>query len=337
MRDRSKELIEDIFPCGEVHSIAGSSGAGKTRFEVWMAWHIMQGLPFLNRPTHAPPWWGTLVIDRNAEARREAWEACGLKMDEEKTYCLTEDEEASPDILESLSDRQAEMAILDRGLKKLNPPPGGVLTIDVATIFTGDQRHGYHKGFGRGWKLGKIARKLRITILALMHGGKQKKVDTYLRSVDRTIANSGFLGAIGTKTYLCSPEETDGHDEDIQEYCWQSHHAPTEVFHIRRRRDSGLYEFVGQVHKGGIIDGAPQWCERWDSYLAWLPMEGSGESMTTEQIVMRAAQPGLKWPKRNVERDLSELKEKGFITLYQGVRGRWQRKQRVQLVEGGGE
>jgi hypothetical protein len=343
-RDKSSDLVEDVFTPGETHLIGGASGAGKTAFEVWMCGTVMRGEPFLGQPTHCPPWWGAIIVDRGMQARKQFWEAAGLRgvpyqdySGEPFTipyYCLTEDPKLSPDSLAEMIGQRGwnPTRFLASKVKAMNPPPGGVLTIDVANFFGSDSKHGYDKSFVSGWGINRIALDFQLTGLGLMHGSKQKKGDAYVRLVDRMIAGSGFIGSVGTSSYLTSYQETD--DNGLQEFEWQSHYRAPARFKLKRTPE-GLFEVVEQVilfsdYGQGQAVKDP---ERWDCYLNWIPLEGSGRAMSTEQIKLRAQQPDLNWSKRTVDRDLAVMEERGLICLYQGKRGQWQRKQRVGVEQ----
>lgn len=323
-RDKSSDLVEDIFPAHEVHILGGAPGSGKSAFMAWMMSHILEGREFLGHATNPPPWMGVFIVDRDAKAQKQFWEAAGLG--EVPYYCLTEDETLSPWTLAAHDDGKAEYNILLRGLDALKPPKDGCLIIDVANYFSGDSRASYNKGFSRGWAISKLARKESLTMFGVMHGGKQKKHDAYVRLVDRTIANSGFLGATSTLSYLASKEETD--KGGLQDFAWQSHYAPSEAFSLKRT-ETGLYELAREVVEPATARNS----ERWDFYLNWIPMEGSGNSWATSQILMRAAQPDLNWSPRTVHRDLAQMLEQGLLVQSDGQRGRWQVRQRPKAEE----
>lgn len=333
VRDPSEDLVEQIFPPGQVHLIGGSPGSGKTAFVIWMASLIMRGEPFLSRPTNPPQSWHTLIIDRDSDAHRLFWLAAG-ETSMPPYYCLTEDPEMKPEMMAVNHDDAKSYGLLLRALDKLNIQAGGVLIVDVVNFFSGDYRQGWGNGFIAGWQLNKLARDRGITILGIMHGGKQKKFDSYLRLIDRMIANSGFLGAVGTKAYLASEEES-GIGEGIQLFSWQSHYWPTETFRLRRT-PSGLYEMVekvsvavGQEAQEGR--GEEERPERWDLYLAWFPPEGARNYLPTFTFLSNAEKLGIS--KRTAERDIERMQKAGLIVKWQGKRSAWQAKQRPQVEE----
>lgn len=333
IRNKSNDLVEDIFIPGEAHLIGGCSGSGKTAFEVWMEKTILDGEPFLGKVTNLPSWWGVFIADRSAQARLDFWRAAG--MEALPYYCLTEDLGLSPRTLFAHADGEKweDFAILEKGIAKLKPPKGGVLTIDVANFFVGDFRQGYAKSFAKGWGLNRLAADLGITILCLMHGGKPKKLDGYLRMVDRIIGSSGFLGAIGTKSFLATPEETEGGQPGQQDFCWQSHHAPTEHFRLGRTAE-GLFELVEAfTPQTGGGDMAVKTQERWQTYLDWMPPQGASNYLPTMEIMNRVLIPPFNYSKRTAERDLAAMEEKGLIVRFKGAKGKWQAAQRPKGEE----
>jgi hypothetical protein len=347
-RDKSSDLVEDVFTFGEAHLISGVPGSGKTAFETWMCSLIMRGEPFLDRTTHCPPWWGAFVIDRGMQARHQFWEAAGLKGIPFQEcsdpgagiipyYCLTEDPQLNPSSLRKMIRERTwdPSEFLRRKVEMMNPPKGGVLTIDVGNFFGSDAKGGYDLAFVSGWGVNKIATEFGITVIALMHAGKPKKLDHYIRLTDRVIAGTGFIGAIGTNSYITCYQETD--DRGMQEFEWQSHYCPPARWKLKRTTE-GLYEVVEQVDIFGSLAEKPGmpagYSERWDVYLPWFPPEGATNYLPTMTIMQRALTAPLNFSKRTVTRDLEAMEQAGVIVRFRGERGKWQRKQQAEVGEG---
>lgn len=230
------DLVQDIFPSGGMHVLGGSRGAGKTAFEVWMSRHILRGEPFMGHETHAPVWWGVLILDRDTSDRLQWWDAAG--MDPLPYYSLTSDKSITPQKL--LRQEPTEtIRMVEQAIDNLKPPRGGVITIDVANFVAGDANLSYRSGFAHGWALSRIAADRGITIFALMHGGKQKSGQQYFRLTDRIIASTGFLGTANTIAYVATPQECE-EDEGLQAFEWEPHHHKPERF-LLQRTSEGLY------------------------------------------------------------------------------------------------
>jgi len=350
-RDKSADLVEDIFTPGEAHLIGGAPGSGKTAFETWLCEHVLRGEDFLGRRTSLPPWWGAFIIDRGMEARQSFWESIGIKGMPFKDapedpaeqgiipyYCLTEDPTLNPTALANLMESRGwnPTRWLHSKVQEMAPPRGGVLTIDVANFFGGDARLGYDKAFVSGWGFNKIARDFGITILALMHGSKQKSQDNYVRLIDRIIASTGFLGAVGTIGYLTSYQEAN--EGGLQLFEWQSHYCKAQRFKLRRT-ELGLFEMAAEVD---LFEERPEqpgfpkgYSERWDVYLPWFPPEGAANYLPTMEIMKRALYPPINFSKRTVARDLDLMEEAGIIVRFKGERGKWQRRQQPEAAEAG--
>lgn len=333
------DLVEGIFPPGQVHLIGGSREAGKTSLETWMQKHILSGEDFLGRRTWCPRWWGLLILDRSDEDRKYWWKQAGIGP--LPHYCMTNDPDMAPEKLlraDASPDPAEKIILLKKLIDRLNPPRGGVLTIDVVNFFVTDQRVSYTKGYANGWAISKIAAEKEITILALIHGGKQRSQDRYVRATDRIIASTGFLGAVGTVCYITTPEEstTMGDDEHIyHDFHWEPHHGAAQKFVLERDKENGLYKFVSMTEARNQNKSTkqaekeaeePLAAERWNLYLPWFPPEGSDAFITTSEIVKRAGLiPGWDIPKRTVERDLAGMEEAGLIRRL--AQGKWQRRE----------
>lgn len=333
------DLVEGVFKQGEVHLIGGSRGAGKTAFECWLAKHVLKGDDFLGHKTNPPAWWGALVLDRDMDQRLVWWSRCGVgKL---PYFSLFEDPLFSPNAMIEASAKTGSdpgwmFRLLERALQTLKPPQGGVLTIDVCNPFAGHHAQAYLMGLAYGQALRVLAKSYGITVLGLMHGGKIKSRDTYIRLTDRIIASSGFLGACDTVCYLTTLEESQV--KHCQEFVWEPHLAPAEHFILKRTSD-GLFQIVdsdiavelGQAETKALAmapeDRPETWKDRWGTYLPWIPPEGGGVSISTEEVIRRAFALPVRISQRTAERDLFDMEKAGLISRYQGLRGRWQRKE----------
>lgn len=322
-------LVDRIYIFGEVNVIGGPTGAGKTAFEVWMQSQVLRGEPFLGRQTTRPPWWGVIATDRSMLARRLFWKAAG--MEELPYFCLPEapDAEANELVRTLLQDDLSSMKLLRGILDKLKPERGGVVTIDVGNLWAGDSRLSYKNGFAHGFVLGRVAQQYGLTLLLVMHGGKQRKHDAYLRLVDRIIASTGFLGAVGTLSYLTSREESS--IDGLQEFQWQSHYHPAETFFFKRTSE-GLFEMADPEQyekkpKPGSEKEEPrtvEWRDRWERYLPWFPPLGAESYLPTMEYLRRCEEADV--PRRTAERDLEDMEGAGVILRRNGERGKWQRR-----------
>lgn len=309
------DLVEDIFPACQVHLIGGSRGAGKTAFECWMAKHIMGGQDFLGHKTNRPPFWGALIIDRGEEDRLAWWAAAGLEP--MPYYCLTRDKNMTPDSLLGMTPREC-IRFINLRIDDMKIPEGGVLTVDVANFFSGNFQMGYQSAFAHGWSLTKIAADRKITIIGIMHGGKQRGPDErYVRATDRIIAATGFLGAVATVSYLTTTQETDG---PFQEYTWEPHHHPPETFRLSRTEE-GLYRLVTPSEEFKLKPKAQ--VER-DDYLAFFPLVGSGSYTTTAEVIEKVIDLWGFAP-ITIKQNLAKLEAEGKIIHYNGERGKWQK------------
>lgn len=324
-------IIEGIWETGEVLLLGGSRGCGKTALTAWLTQKVLTGQEFLGHPTTSPSAWATIVVDRDSSLQRFWWRRAGLGDGPGPCYCICDD--LSPEDL--LKQAQYESSrpeklyeLLCYAVSKVDPPPGSVLVIDVVNPFAGHTNLGYIEGFVRGWSLGHIARSRRIGILGVMHGGKQKRLDTYIRYTDRIIANTGFLGAVNTISYLTTLEESAA--RGYQEFEWDPHTEKAERFILDRTED-GLFKVIDaktakQIQEVSVaISDVEQ--VRWSVYLAWVPAEGADAFITTAEIVRRATAPPFGFSKRTVERDIGLLEESGLLIRHQGQRGRWQKRQ----------
>ena len=235
------DLVEDIFPSCAFHIIAGSRGAGKTAFEVWMERSVLAGEAFLGHKTWRPPFWGVIILDRSPEDRLQWWAAA--EMQPLPYYSLTADPKVNPATLIK-QDPLGSLSMVANEIKRMDPPPGSAITIDVVNFLSGDVHLSYRSGFAHGWGIAKMAADYQITIFGVMHGGKQKQGQQYLRLTDRAIASTGFLGTASTISYLATREETahiGGCEEDDQLFEWEPHHHPPERF-VFKRTSCGLFE-----------------------------------------------------------------------------------------------
>jgi hypothetical protein len=331
-------IISGVWEVGKVLVLGGSRGAGKTAFETWMRASVMKAEPFLGRETFAPDWWGIIIIDRDSDTHRHWWKAAGIEPP--PYYCLAEDPTYDDEFLirastHDFKDPAKLFRFLDCCIDKLNPPPGGALTIDVANPFTGSALADYMVSFSRGVALSRLAKRRQLGLLLIMHGGKQKRQDTYARLTDRIISNTGFLGAVHTVSYITTFEESVR--PGLQEFVWEPHEGPGELFALHRLRDSGLFEVVDSRYimdkveqvKGAqsqpetIEDEIPYGC---NLILSWIPVDSEGVFITTEIIKQRMEQSQLGLGARTVERYLAVMEDKGLIFRYKEQRGKWQRK-----------
>lgn len=324
-KEKWPDVIQDIFPAGQVHLIGGASRAGKTALECWMASHILNGSDFLGHHTTLPVWWGCLILDRASEDRRLWWERAGIG-GRIPFYCLTEDPRMSPAQLQAMTYAQS-WAWLDRCIRDMKPLPGGVLTIDVVSFFVPDFRQGYQKAFAQGWSLSKIAHDMELTIFALLHGGKQSTGDRYIRLTDRIIAPMGFLGSVGTVSYLTSEAESGG--KGFQEYEWESHQHPTERFKLFRTAN-GLYRVAGEV---AVLKPADKVTR--DDYLPLIPPEGSDGYAKTADLLRRIGSL-WKFSESKITHDLMKLEAEGKILKFQGTKGKWQKRRGLEQPEPAG-
>lgn len=314
-------LVEDIFPACQVHLIGGSRGAGKTALEVWMASHILKGQDFLGHKTNKPPAWGALILDRGDEDRLAWWKAAGIEP--LPYYCLTKDKHMTPEALIAMTPAQC-IRFLQQKLNELELPLGAVLTVDVANFFAGNSNLGYQSSFAHGWALTKIAADKQLTILALMHGGKQKGPDErYVRATDRIIAGTGFLGAVCTVSYLTTPEEV-ASPVKIQELSWEPHHHPAETFKLLRTEE-GLFRLLelGDEFKLKAKEDV-----EYDDYLVFFPLVGSGAYVTTAEVIEKAIDLWNFAP-ITIKRAIARLEAEGKIVKFKDERGKWQKIAKV--------
>lgn len=295
-----------------------------------MCSHVLRAAPFLGHATNRVPWWGAIVLDRGASDRRNWWRIAGIPHlatgETLPLYSLTDDPVLRPDSLHKIKDL---LGFVEKQIDRLNPPEGGVLTIDVANPLAGNSHGSYLSSFAAGWALSRIAHERELTIFAVMHGGKQigAQEQRYVRLTDRIIAGSGFLGAIGTCAYLASAEESG--NRGYQEFAWSPHHAASEVFRLKRT-ENGLYamwessaEKVERVKRER--DLGPE-----DVY-ARVPKHGQGY-ITTADIV-RKMQELYTVPKRTIERWIGKLAIEERIVLFVDENGAEQRGKWVRPPE----
>ena len=312
------DIVEGIFPSGELHLISGSRGAGKTGWEVGMERAVMAGEPFMGRQTWRPPVWNVLIFDRSAKDRLAWWKAAG--MEPLPYYCLTDDPTITPKTLLDQTPAQS-LDMLSRCVDKLDPPPGSALTIDVANFIAGDANLSYRSGFAHGWALSKIAAERQITPFALMHGGKQKQGQQYMRLTDRTIASTGFMGTANACGYIATREETAaigaedgslsdfGTRSDLQIFEWEPRKGPTERF-VLGRADSGLFICLSGATLISRKPLDPIVQERQAQIIALL---NSGE-LDGAEIRLR-----LNIPKATLSRDMNDLADsKSVIAIRSG-------------------
>jgi hypothetical protein len=316
------DVVADVFPAGQVHLIGGAPGAGKTAFEAWMCSHVLRGVKFLGHQTNAVPWWGAIVLDRGAGDRRNWWRIAGIPHlttgASLPLYSLTDDPSLRPSALYAIKDL---LGFVEKQIDRLQPPPGGVLTIDVANPLSGNAKSSYLSSFAAGWALSRVAQDRQLTVFAIMHGGKQlaDAERRYVRLTDRIICGSGFLGAIGTTCYISSPEESGM--RGYQEMAWSPHHSPSERFKLKRTQD-GLYApWQSSAEKAERVKTAQDLGP--EDLLTRVPLIGEGY-ITTAQL-LDAMRSLYTVPQRTFERWLMKLVKDGRIVPYQNQRGKWVR------------
>jgi hypothetical protein len=186
------------------------------------------------------------------------------------------------ELMQQTPERSLDM--LRRCIDELDPPAGGVITIDVANFFAGDASLSYRSGFAHGWAINKIAAERQLTTFAVMHGGKQRMGQQYFRLTDRTIAGTGFMGTAEGFAYIATREETlvlDDPDvldlqpdKNLQAFEWEPRGGGTERFIFGREQPSGLFTFLkgpSDIPKKRI---EPTVQVRLDEIVAYMPKSG---------------------------------------------------------------
>lgn len=301
------DLVEDWFKVGTANVIGGSHGAGKTAFEVWMEKRILSRESFLGHATHVPPFWGVIIIDRDSSDRRAWWERAG--MEPLPYYCLTEDPKFNSRKLDNMKPGEFFEFITEK-VDAWKAPPGSAVTLDVMTPFSGNTKDSYMSGFNRGAQISRYALERQYTLVGNMHGGKQIQGNQYLRAIDRTIANAGFLGSVGTVSYLTTKEESNLQGQ--QEFYVSPHQAKSERI-VLDRTENGLYTVAQE--------------ETLDTDLKVLHLMPLGADVQRAQIMAKAdaenVPDALRIPERTVDRALTRLQKQGFIVNV--GRGLWRR------------
>jgi hypothetical protein len=254
-----------------------------------------------------------LIFDRSAADRLDWWKLAG--MEPLHYYCLTDDPNLTPRKLIEQSPRES-IEMVEQAIDQMEPPPGGVITIDVANFIAGDANLSYRSGFGHGWALSKIAHQRQVTIFALMHGGKQKAGHQYLRLTDRTIASTGFMGAANAFAYITTREETIaiadpqvmdlGGRADLQIMEWEPRKGSTERF-VLGRLASGLFDCLGNQHLTAKREIDPVAQQRLNAILTCFADAGSIE---IEGLLIREE---LDIPKSTFSRAVNLLIDSGRL------------------------
>lgn len=264
---------------------------------------VLAGRTFLGRRTHPPPFWGVIILDRSASDRLYWWKQAHVKP--LPYYCLTDDPQMGPQDIGSM-DSDGFFSFVTGKIDAMDPPPGSAITVDVATPLSGDTKASYLNGFCRGWQISKYASTRQLTMLLIMHGGKQIAGNQYLRATDRIIANMGFLGAVDTVSYLTTREESALKGQ--QEFYVDAHHAPPGRVALDRTED-GLFASTK-------TPGTPP-------RITLLRLMDPGAIITRAELVKRAEAADIS--ARSVDRYLEELQKSGDVESPEW--GKWCRKQ----------
>lgn len=314
-------IIPRVLPLRQVHLLSGASGVGKTALLTWMLKQFVLGDRVFGHPTNPPPYIGIIVADRAWEDHALWLEAVGLDIPHVSFV----------DDALKLGPRHQRVATLMNAIDKLRLdsglddfPDGSLIVVDPIAPFLGGRLNDYDTCAEAMLTLNQQIRKVGLTILGIVHAGKQKnsKEERYTRPQDRILGSTALTAFAGTVLHLAPPTET---DSEYHELTWVPHHAASRTFQLTRAETTGLFEWhdANPFPEEVADPRKKEPTEVPERALALLPLIDEVEAIgvdataaggtTTNEIVERAAALDPPVPRTTVFRHLESLHRFGFI------------------------
>jgi hypothetical protein len=195
--------IQGLLRFRTVNCFSGASGAGKTVFISEFCYRMEEGRTIFGHATNRPTGYYVLAADRDWDTYQETFANVGLS--DIPHYTLAEDDEEHPERW-SVNDA---FAMFDRGVNKLNPPPGALLIVDpVAPLYIkGDENRGRPVATSIHYYR-RVARKRQLTLICSASVGKPRVEETYKRRRDK-ISGSGAFNAYSDTSFNIDVESDD--------------------------------------------------------------------------------------------------------------------------------
>lgn len=301
-------VVEGYLALGQVHMLAGSSGAGKTSFVAFMLKRILEGQPLFGHKTHRPPFIGYMAGDRTLEDALGCFEAAGVDCSKISLYGLIDDESEGVDAdIALIGTEKGRFNLFWRVLLhwfgERNAPPGSLLIVDglVAMLGIDTSSRSLGKEIVRSFvEFCKLCRRKQWTVI-LIHQGVKQRADSgtrYRRPQDR-ISGSMFLEAgTSTQMHISQPEDQQKHHE----FFWGPHRMPPET-HLLRRGEHG--EFVEVLETlPEPVPLAEAYVSRTERILGLTPADGTSRM----ELVATTG-----WPKNTLNDCVRKLLNIGLL------------------------
>jgi hypothetical protein len=215
-------LVEDWYHQNGFHLLGGPVGSGKTGLEIGLMAAAFRGEPWLGKQTTKPTKWVQLVSDRGLDNRSYWANQYGIELPgPHETYVIADHPHDCPNQEAKTVPERMKYSTewLRNKLRALEPEPGGVVTIDVATPFFPPSQADYATGFWAGQKMKAALGELPSCYLMLSHGSKYNRFTSASRLVDRIIGNTGILGVMDSLSYIGTKAEAEDMRPKLPDAC----------------------------------------------------------------------------------------------------------------------
>ena len=193
--EQRKYIIDQLLPTGEVHIIAGSSGAGKTTWLMQMLQMWSMGEPILDQESF-PCSWAYIACDRGLQSVKTTMERVGVSFPGVYVDSMVDNVnlDTLDRVLERIAYKKIELLVLD-GIGSV-VPNGKLNDYDtVANFLKGLTRWCANRvidweqeeGNGDGYRYGE-----RRTIIAITHSPKMKEKEHYVLGRDKIIGSTAW-------------------------------------------------------------------------------------------------------------------------------------------------
>lgn len=254
--------IPGLIPFGSFCLFVGPPKIGKT--SLYASWipRLLAGKSICGFPTNPPNAVGVITTDHKWGLNQGQWfKAVGLP--DIPHYSLRDDKDVNWEKMRRSPATRAEL--LNYSLDKLALPPGGLVIIDVATVFITNRLNDYNEVVAGIGTMSQILDRRQLTCQGVGHMSKQRSdpKDRYLRPHERVSGSGAQVGYSDTTMYLLGPEDT---GNPHHTFGWMPTHAAAGTFDFWQDPATGLFvpyqKGMGSIPLNdpllGILDAFPE-------------------------------------------------------------------------------